>query len=115
MLLLAGKYRCRQRPRRDLCHVFQPLLLYQRRDLRRLQQPRLKPGGLQGHANGNRDGEEFTTFVSGGYDFHFGHLTIRPIASLQYTNVYVDFREKGSLAPLSMHSDSEESLRSDVG
>jgi len=72
--------------------------------------------GLQGHANGNSDGAEFSTFVSGGYDFHFGHLTIGPIASLQYTNVYVDgFREKGSLAPLSIHSDSEESLRSDVG
>jgi outer membrane autotransporter protein len=73
-------------------------------------------GGLQGHANGNSDGAEFSTFVSGGYDFHLGHLTVGPIASLQYTNVYVDsFREKGSLAPLSIHSDSEESLRSDVG
>ena len=72
--------------------------------------------GLQGNANGNSDGAEFSTFVSGGYDFHFGHLTIGPIASLQYTNVYVDsFSEKGSLAPLSIHSDSEESLRSDVG
>jgi len=72
--------------------------------------------GLQGNANGNSDGAEFSTFVSGGYDFHFGHLTIGPIASLQYTNVYLDsFREKGSLAPLSIHSDSEESLRSDIG
>jgi outer membrane autotransporter protein len=72
--------------------------------------------GLQGNASGNSDGAEFSTFVSGGYDFHLGHLTIGPIASLQYTNVYVDsFREKGSLAPLSIHSDSEESLRSDIG
>jgi outer membrane autotransporter protein len=72
--------------------------------------------GLQGNASGNSDGAEFSTFVSGGYDFHLGHLTVGPIASLQYTNVYVDsFREKGSLAPLSIHSDSEESLRSDVG
>jgi outer membrane autotransporter protein len=72
--------------------------------------------GLQGNANGNSDGAEFSAFVSGGYDFHLGHLTVGPIASLQYTNVYVDsFREKGSLAPLSIHSDSEESLRSDVG
>jgi outer membrane autotransporter protein len=72
--------------------------------------------GLQGHANGNTDGAEFSTFVSSGYDFHFGHLTLGPIASLQYTNVYVDdFREKGSLAPLFIHSDSEGSLRSDVG
>jgi outer membrane autotransporter protein len=72
--------------------------------------------GLQGNANGNSDGAEFSTFVSGGYDFHLGHLTVGPIASLQYTNVYLDgFSEKGSLAPLSIHSDSEESLRSDVG
>jgi outer membrane autotransporter protein len=72
--------------------------------------------GLQGHANGNSDGAEFSTFVSGGYDFHLGHLTVGPIASLQHTNVYLDsFSEKGSLAPLSIHSDSEESLRSDVG
>jgi outer membrane lipase/esterase len=72
--------------------------------------------GLQGNANGNSDGAEFSTFVSGGYDFHLGHFTMGPIASLQYTNVYVDgFREKGSLAPLSIHSDSEESLRSDIG
>jgi outer membrane autotransporter protein len=72
--------------------------------------------GLQGNASGNSDGAEFSTFVSGGYDFHLGHLTVGPIASLQYTNVYVDsFMEKGSLAPLSIHSDSEESLRSDVG
>jgi outer membrane autotransporter protein len=72
--------------------------------------------GLQGNANGNNDGAEFSTIVSGGYDFHVGHLTVGPIASLQYTNVYVDgFSEKGSLAPLSIHSDSEESLRSDIG
>jgi uncharacterized protein with beta-barrel porin domain len=59
--------------------------------------------GLQGNANGNSDGAEFSTFVSGGYDFHFGHLSMGPIASLQYTNVYVDgFRETGSLASLSI-------------
>ena len=33
---------------------------------------------------------------------------VGPIASLQYTNVYVDgFSEKGLLAPLSIHADSE--------
>jgi hypothetical protein len=67
--------------------------------------------GLQGNANGNSNGAEFSTFVSGGYDIHLGYLTVGPIVSLQYTNVYLDgFREKGSLAPLSIHSDSEESL-----
>jgi outer membrane autotransporter protein len=72
--------------------------------------------GLQGPANGNSDGEEFSAFVNGGYDFHFGHLSVGPVSSLQYTNVYLNgFTEKGSLAPLSIHSNSEESLRSDVG
>jgi outer membrane autotransporter protein len=43
-------------------------------------------------------------------------LTVGPTASLQYTNVYVSgFNEKGSLAPLQIHSESEEPLRSDLG
>jgi outer membrane autotransporter protein len=72
--------------------------------------------GLQGNANGNSDGGEFSTFLSGGYDIHLKPLTIGPIASLQYTNVTVNgFSETGSLAPLSIHSDSEESLRTDIG
>jgi outer membrane autotransporter protein len=72
--------------------------------------------GLGGNATGNTDGEEWSGFVSTGYDFHHGDLTIGPIASLQYINVYVNgFRETGSLVPMSIHSDSEESLRSDLG
>ena len=72
--------------------------------------------GLGGLANGGTEGAEWSTFISGGYDFHFGPLTVGPIASLQYTDVGVDsFSEKGSLAPLAIHSDSVESLRSDVG
>ncbi|MBV9874013.1 MAG: autotransporter domain-containing protein [Verrucomicrobia bacterium] len=72
--------------------------------------------GLGGNAIGNTNGEEWSGFVSTGYDFHPGDLTIGPIASLQYTNVYVSgFSETGSLLPMSIHSDSEESLRSDSG
>jgi outer membrane autotransporter protein len=72
--------------------------------------------GLGGLASGSTEGSEWSTFVSGGYDFHFGPLTVGPIASLQYTDVHVDgFSEKGSLAPLAIHSDSAESLRSDAG
>jgi T5SS/PEP-CTERM-associated repeat protein/autotransporter-associated beta strand protein len=71
---------------------------------------------LAGVATGNTDGGEFSTFVSGGYDFHLGQLTVGPIGSLQYTNVYLNgFSEQGSLAPLQIHSDSEESLRTDLG
>jgi autotransporter-associated beta strand protein len=72
--------------------------------------------GLGGLATGGTEGSEWSTFASGGYDFHFGALTAGPLASLQYTSVHIDgFSEKGSLAPLAIHSDSAESLRSDVG
>jgi fibronectin-binding autotransporter adhesin len=71
---------------------------------------------LGGLANGGTDGGEFSTFVSTGYDLHAGQLTVGPIASLQYTCVSVDdFTEKGSLSPLEIHSQSAESLRTDVG
>jgi len=72
--------------------------------------------GLGGLATGGTEGAEWSTFVSGGYDFHFGPLTAGPLASLQYTDVHIDgFSEKGSLAPMAVHSGSAESLRSDVG
>jgi outer membrane autotransporter protein len=72
--------------------------------------------GLGGLATGNTEGAEWSTFVSGGYDFHFAQLTVGPIAALQYTSVNVDgFSENGSLAPLAIHEGSAESLRSDVG
>jgi outer membrane autotransporter protein len=72
--------------------------------------------GLGGLANGSTEGSEWSTFIGGGYDFHLAQLTVGPIASLQYTDVGIDsFDEKGSLAPLNIHSGSAESLRSDVG
>ena len=72
--------------------------------------------GLGGMANGSTEGAEWSTFISGGDDFHFGQLAVGPIAALQYTYVQIDgFNEKSSLAPLNIHSDSAESLRSDLG
>jgi outer membrane autotransporter protein len=72
--------------------------------------------GLDGLADGNTGGTELSTFLSGGYDFHFGPLTVGPIAALQYTYAKVSgFSENGSLAPLQIESDSVDSLRSDVG
>ena len=72
--------------------------------------------GLEGLATGGTEGAEWSTFVSGGYDFHFGQLTVGPIASLQYTDAQIDgFSEKGSLAPMAIHSGSAESLRTDLG
>ncbi len=72
--------------------------------------------GLVGFATGNTDGEEFSTFVGGGYDWRLGHFAIGPLAYLQYTNVHINgFNESGSDFPLQIHSDTEESLRSDLG
>jgi outer membrane autotransporter protein len=71
---------------------------------------------LGGMASGGTGGAEYNTFISGGYDFHCGHLTVGPTAALQYTYVNIDsFSEHGSLAPLDIHSQSAESLRSDFG
>jgi outer membrane autotransporter protein len=72
--------------------------------------------GLDGLADGNTGGTEWSTFLSGGYDFHFGPLTVGPIGALQYTYANVSgFSENGSLAPMQIASNSVDSLRSDVG
>jgi fibronectin-binding autotransporter adhesin len=71
---------------------------------------------LDGLASGSTEGTELSTFVSGGYDFHFGFLTVGPLAALQYTYANIDgFSENGSLAPLRIESNSANSLRSNVG
>jgi outer membrane autotransporter protein len=72
--------------------------------------------GLGGIASGGTDGSEWSAFLSAGYDFHIGRLTVGPIAALQYTEVNIDgFSEKGSAAPMAIHEGSAESLRSDIG
>jgi uncharacterized protein with beta-barrel porin domain len=71
---------------------------------------------LGGRADGSSDGQEFSTFLSAGYDFHFGHLTIGPTAAVQYSYVNIDgFSEHGSLAPMAVREDSQESWRTDLG
>ncbi len=72
--------------------------------------------GLDGFANGSTDGASFDALLSGGYDLKAGVFTFGPTASLAY--IYSDisgFDENGSLAPLSLASNSEDSLRSRVG
>ena len=69
---------------------------------------------LGGMANGSTSGAEYSAFMSAGYDFHCGQLTIGPTAALQYTYINIDsFDENGSLAPLNIHTQSAESLRTD--
>jgi outer membrane autotransporter protein len=72
---------------------------------------------LQGQfANGSTEGYEFSTFADTGYDFHFGNLSVGPVFAAQYTNVQIDsYTEHGAFLPLNIHSDSEESWRTDLG
>jgi outer membrane lipase/esterase len=71
---------------------------------------------LAGQANGETDGWELSTFGDAGYDFHCGDLSFGPTVSMQYTDVHIGgFGEHGSLVPLNIHSDSQDSLRTDVG
>ncbi len=72
--------------------------------------------GLLGAASGSSDGYEFSTFLDAGYNFSFGNLSVGPTGAVQYTNVHVNgFSEHGSLIPLTVHEDSEESWRTDLG
>jgi len=69
-----------------------------------------------GYANGNTDGVDFSALLGTGYDAHFGGLTVGPIASVRYAYVGIDgFTEDGSLAPLHIDSQSQDSLKSTVG
>jgi outer membrane autotransporter protein len=71
---------------------------------------------LLGHANGSSDGYEASTFGDAGYDIHCGNLTFGPVVSMQFTTAHINgFSEHGSLVPLDIHEDSEDSLTTDLG
>jgi len=72
---------------------------------------------LQGRsANGSTSGYEFSTFIDVGYQWQRGDFSVGPVFAAQYTNVHIDsFTEQGSFLPLNIHSDSEESWRTDLG
>src|SRR5271165_4302857 len=72
--------------------------------------------GLNGSANGSTNGAEFSTFAQAGYNFHVGNFTVGPMGAAQYTYVNINgFSEQGSLLPLQIHSDSQDSFRTDLG
>jgi len=71
---------------------------------------------LVGTANGETSGWEASTFGETGYDFHWNDLSFGPTVAMQYTNVHLNgFGENGSLIPLNIHGDSQDSLVTDVG
>jgi outer membrane autotransporter protein len=71
---------------------------------------------LGGGASGSTSGGEFDGYTGGGYDFHWGGFTFGPIASLQYTYVEINgYNESGSVAPLRIVSQNQDSLRTNLG
>lgn len=71
---------------------------------------------LGGTARGKTEGLELSALAGAGYDWHLEEFTLGPIASVQYTYVGLDeFTERGSLAPLTVTSQHEESIRSTLG
>ena len=73
--------------------------------------------GLQDElVRGSTDGSEFNAMISYGSDWTFGCLTIGTWSSVQYTNVSIDqFTETGSLAPLIIQDQDENSFRTTTG
>jgi outer membrane autotransporter protein len=71
---------------------------------------------LLGIARGETDGGEFNAFVGSGYNWRRGRWTFGPMATFQYVKVALNgFTEDGSLAPLHLESQNEDSFRSNLG
>jgi autotransporter-associated beta strand protein len=71
---------------------------------------------LGGDARGTTDGAEFEGYLGGGYDLTRGSWIFGPTAKIQYSYVNINsFTETGSLAPLNINSQSDNSLVSRLG
>ncbi len=71
---------------------------------------------LNGTAYGSTNGTQLDAYYGLGYDVKLGGFTVTPMASLLFTSVGIDsFDERGSLQPLHIESQTENSLRSRVG
>ncbi|MEP7016233.1 MAG: autotransporter domain-containing protein, partial [Verrucomicrobiota bacterium] len=67
-------------------------------------------------ADGSTDGSEFNAMISYGGDYHFGCLLVGTWSSIQYTKINIDkFTETGSLAPLEIQNQDEDSFRGTTG
>ncbi|MEI9999335.1 MAG: autotransporter outer membrane beta-barrel domain-containing protein [Verrucomicrobiota bacterium] len=72
-------------------------------------------GTLSGTNHGAPQGNQYTGNLTGGYEFQRGGWKFGPVASLQYVNLGINsFSEQGPAA-LNIQSQSEESLRSQLG
>jgi outer membrane autotransporter protein len=73
--------------------------------------------GLQDEfVRGSTNGNEFSAMISYGSDWTFGCFNIGTWSTVQYTNVSIDqFTETGSLAPLIIQDQDENSFRTTTG
>lgn len=66
--------------------------------------------------DGSTEGSEFNALIAYGADWTFGCLNIGTWSSLQYTNVSIDgFTEEGSVAPLEIQDQDQDSFRGTSG
>ncbi len=71
---------------------------------------------LLGEAHGSTNGDEANVLIATGYDWRWNCLNVGPLASFQYTYVHIDqFTEQGSLAPLEIQDQNQDSVRSTIG
>jgi len=72
--------------------------------------------GLGGYARGDTNGWDLDAMISGGYTRKVGALNFGPLASLLYSRQQIDkFTEQGSMLPLVIEDQSEDSLVSRIG
>lgn len=65
---------------------------------------------------GSTNGSEFNALIAYGSEWSFGCFNIGTWSTIQYTNVGIDeFTESGSLAPLQIQDQSEDSIRATTG
>jgi autotransporter-associated beta strand protein len=71
---------------------------------------------LEGMARGKTEGQEWSALIGAGYLWGEKAFKLEPTVSAQYTYMELDaFTERGSLAPLKVASQHEESFRSTLG
>jgi len=71
---------------------------------------------LVGGARGETDGGEFNALIGTGYKWKFGGWSFGPTAIFQYASVAFNcFTEEGSLAPLQIEDQDEDSVRGTAG
>ena len=77
---------------------------------------RVSRAGLGGFASGDPSGSSFSAAVDTGYDWKRGRFTFGPRVGVQYIRTRLDgYTETGSLAPMVINANEEESIRASLG